>query len=203
MPYCAWCGQEVAVISYAPCPHCGKSANGAPPRSAPVAAGGGSNVAVIVIAVVVGGLIVIAIAGIIAAIAIPNLLTATQRAKQKRTMADMRTIGIAIESRAADTAGDIPNVSNIDDLRPLLVPKYVNTLPTKDGWGRPFRYACVAEEQGRCTSFAIGSAGKDGVFETNDLREAVQSPRGGTTNFDCDIIFKSPEFIEYPEGVQH
>src|SRR5438105_14359454 len=36
-------------------------------------------------------LIVVAIIGILAAIAIPNLLTAMQRSKQKRTMADMRS----------------------------------------------------------------------------------------------------------------
>ena len=35
-------------------------------------------------------LIVVAIIGIIAAIAIPNLLNAIDRGKQKRTMADMR-----------------------------------------------------------------------------------------------------------------
>ena len=38
-------------------------------------------------------LIVVAIIGIIVAIAIPNLLNAIQRAKQKRTMGDMRTAG--------------------------------------------------------------------------------------------------------------
>ena len=38
-------------------------------------------------------LIVVAIIGIIAAIAIPNLLNAIQRGKQKRTMADMRAVG--------------------------------------------------------------------------------------------------------------
>ena len=35
-------------------------------------------------------LIVVAIIGIIAAIAIPNLLNAVDRSKQKRTMADLR-----------------------------------------------------------------------------------------------------------------
>jgi len=40
-------------------------------------------------------LIVVAIIGILAAIAIPNLLTAMQRARQKRSMADMRTIATA------------------------------------------------------------------------------------------------------------
>src|SRR5437660_11185865 len=48
-------------------------------------------------------LIVVAIIGILAAIAIPNLLTAMQRARQKRSMADMRTIATAWESRATET----------------------------------------------------------------------------------------------------
>ena len=47
-------------------------------------------------------LIVVAIIGIIVAIAIPNLLNAIQRAKQKRTMADMRSAGTAAEAYAVD-----------------------------------------------------------------------------------------------------
>ena len=46
-------------------------------------------------------LIVVAIIGILAAIAIPNLLTAMQRSKQKRTMADMRSVATAWEARAS------------------------------------------------------------------------------------------------------
>ena len=45
-------------------------------------------------------LIVVAIIGIIAAIAIPNLLNAIDRGKQKRTMADLRSIGTAVEEYA-------------------------------------------------------------------------------------------------------
>ena len=48
-------------------------------------------------------LIVVAIIGIIAAIAIPNLLNAIDRGKQKRTMADMRSIGTSVESYAIDS----------------------------------------------------------------------------------------------------
>src|SRR5437899_8439361 len=43
-------------------------------------------------------LIVIAIIGILAAIAIPDHLNTLQRGKQKRTMADMRKLATAIES---------------------------------------------------------------------------------------------------------
>ena len=48
-------------------------------------------------------LIVVAIIGILAAIAIPNLLSAIQRSKQKRTMSDIREIATGWEARAADT----------------------------------------------------------------------------------------------------
>ena len=47
-------------------------------------------------------LIVVAIIGIIAAIVIPNLLNAVDRSKQKRTMADMRSVGTACESYSVD-----------------------------------------------------------------------------------------------------
>src|SRR5438874_7137433 len=91
-------------------------------------------------------LIVVAIIGILAAIAIPNLLTAMQRSKQKRTMADMRTIATAWEARATDlnkysAAGSITISSHAADLTRLL---YVTALQTctlpiiKDGWGNPW-----------------------------------------------------------------
>src|SRR5258705_13990491 len=47
-------------------------------------------------------LIVVAIIGIIVAIAIPNLLNAIQRGRQKRSMGDLRTIGTGIEAYAID-----------------------------------------------------------------------------------------------------
>src|SRR5512138_3729986 len=95
-------------------------------------------------------LIVVAIIGILAAIAIPNLLTAMQRSKQKRTMADMRTIATAWEARATDvnkynaagalsiTAVATANVSTT--LNGALVPTYIKLLPPKDGWNNPFAF---------------------------------------------------------------
>src|SRR5512140_3199947 len=81
-------------------------------------------------------LIVVAIIGILAAIAIPNLLTAMQRSKQKRTMADMRTIATAWEARATDVnrynaAGvTLPTVSvSAATLGNYLSPTYVKTFP--------------------------------------------------------------------------
>jgi prepilin-type N-terminal cleavage/methylation domain-containing protein len=47
-------------------------------------------------------LIVVAIIGIIVSIAVLNLLSAVERAKQKKTMGDMRTFGTALESYNTD-----------------------------------------------------------------------------------------------------
>ncbi|RMH23344.1 MAG: prepilin-type N-terminal cleavage/methylation domain-containing protein, partial [Acidobacteria bacterium] len=50
-------------------------------------------------------LIVIAIIGIIASILIPNLLDALQKAKQRRTVAEMRNLGVAWMSWLTDQVG--------------------------------------------------------------------------------------------------
>jgi len=197
--FCAWCGTEVSTVSYAPCPRCGRPTNGA--QTAPPAAGG-SNAAVIVIALVVGGFVAIAIMGILAAIAIPNLLTAMNRSKQKRTMADIRSVGTAVEAYKADNNA-YPNASSIDALDPLISPKYMNKLPARDGWGHPLMYFCYKQESGHCSGYVLGSGGKDGMFEHSEPRAYVESPAGATTNFDCDLIYADGEFIEYPEGIQH
>jgi general secretion pathway protein G len=149
-------------------------------------------------------LIVVAIIGILAAIAIPNLLTAMQRSKQKRTMADMRTIATAWEARATDVnrynaAGyTLPTVSvDAATLGNYLSPTYVKTFPLRDGWGNAWNFWL---DQGMATPtaaqvYAIVSAGKDGAFQTTP-------GQGATTAFDCDIVYSNGTFIQYPEGVQ-
>ena len=153
-------------------------------------------------------LIVVAIIGILAAIAIPNLLTAMQRSKQKRTMADMRTVATAWEARATDLnkynaagAASYPtSASNvtIDDLTTYLAPTYVKTFPKKDGWGNNW-FLSADQAWGAATAaqqYSITSYGKDGTGQ------AVPVAGGATTNFDCDIVYSNGSFIQYPEGVQ-
>src|SRR6476646_9384480 len=95
-------------------------------------------------------LIVIAIIGILAAIAIPNLLNAVQRGKQKKTMADMRTLATAVEAYAVDNndypTADCPAGAFTGEGSALsassfttLTPTYIAQLPGKsgqDGWGK-------------------------------------------------------------------
>src|ERR1044072_6307054 len=88
-------------------------------------------------------LIVVAIIGILAAIAIPNLLTAMQRARQKRSMADMRTIATAWESyatemnrytAAAATGHALATSTPLSWLDANLAPTYIKLIPHNDGW---------------------------------------------------------------------
>jgi general secretion pathway protein G len=146
-------------------------------------------------------LIVVAIIGILAAIAIPNLLTAMQRSRQKRTMADMRTIATSWEARATDvnsyTAAGIswPALSaSVTTLDSMLTPTYIKKLPAYDGWSKEFRVGSTA------SSYSVGSYGADG---TQDQMATTSSTNPIITNdFDCDIVFSEGNFVIYPEGVQ-
>jgi type II secretory pathway pseudopilin PulG len=195
MAFCAYCGNQLAEVSYAPCPNCGNPSNGAPRGTiAPPRPSSGSKTAMIVVIVIVGGFFFIAILGILAAIAIPNFITAKQRAMQKRTMADIRSIATACEAYATDT-NHYPEAASIEELRSKLAPTYIRDLPAKDAWTRDFRYQAWSREK-ELDSYGIGSAGKDGSFEHENLQEYSS---GGASGFDCDIVYANGEFVQYPQ----
>lgn len=145
-------------------------------------------------------LIVVAIIGILAAIAIPNLLTAMQRSKQKRTMADIRSVATAWEARATDVnvytaAGSTFNLSTMTTrdyatVAASLTPTYIRAMPQNDGWQFGFGYGSENSQ------YYIASAGKDSSFF------GTSGTTGPTTDFDCDIIYSNGAFLRWPEGIQ-
>jgi len=135
-------------------------------------------------------LIVVAIIGIIAAIAIPNLLNAIDRSKQKRTMADIRSIGTACEEYSIDNNFYPAQASgNVSGITGTLEPMYIKVTPVKDGWNYNILYA-----QGNTSEYTITSPGKNGT---------TSSFSGQTTDFDCDIVFSVGQFTAWPQGVQN
>jgi type II secretory pathway pseudopilin PulG len=148
---------------------------------------------------VVGGII-----GIIAAIAIVSYTNAINRARQKRTVNDIRVIAQAWEARASDTqtyqiagytfpAGDaIPHDTLVSALRPT----YLRDIPSVDGWRRPLQFAVQPGTGGSPGEYAIRSPGRDGLF---DARYAESGP---TTDPDCDIVWANGSFVSYPDVVQ-
>jgi type II secretory pathway pseudopilin PulG len=155
----------------------------------------------VVVALVAIFFIGIALIGIIAAIAIPNLLSAIQRSKQKRTMADMRSIAVACEAYGTDNKA-YPNVSSFEELIPKLEPKYLKTVPRLDAWQNGFKYRAWNNEEDESEGpgpyhYIIISHGKDGRQDSEDYtKETV------TSNFNNDIVFSDGIFLVYPEGVQ-
>jgi type II secretion system protein G len=132
-------------------------------------------------------LIVVAIIGIIAAIAIPNLLNAIDRGKQKRTMADIRSIGTAIETYSIDN-NDYPIAADMATLAPLIQPVYIRTAPQQDGWSNAFTVTAIVSE------YTVCSPGKAGT--------GACTATGSTNSFDDGITFVNGQFVQWPEGVQ-
>lgn len=137
-------------------------------------------------------LIVVAIIGIIAAIAIPNLLNAIQRGKQKRSMADMRAVGTAAEAFAVDNNRYPTAGSDVSAITNDLEPTYIKKLPVKDGWGTTFDY--VVDNTSNAQQYTIQSYGKDATSES--CQKVL------TQNFNNDICFSQGSFTQFPEGIQ-
>ncbi len=137
-------------------------------------------------------LIVVAIIGIIAAIAIPNLLNAIDRGKQKRTMADIRTVGTAVESYAVDWNFYPQRASGTVSatIRQDVEPNYIKKCPLNDGWMSPMQW----ESDALGTEYTLRSYGKGGVADAY--------VGGPTQLFSADIFFTVGQFSQWPEGLQ-
>ena len=159
-------------------------------------------------------LIVVAIIGIIAAILIPNLIDALQKAKQKRTMADARNVGTAWLSWVTDQASaaaagagvvtwDGSTFSAVSDLRATLHPTetffYMSEIPSVDGWKNSYFYGYTGEVLG-AQVIAIGSAGR-GTAGLTSLGQYTIGPFT-PTNYVQDIIWADGYFVRWPGGLQ-
>lgn len=135
-----------------------------------------------------------AAAGIVAAIAIPNLLVALQKGKQKATMGDMKSAAMAIESYITDHY-KAPEAKSFAELNSILSPFYIKVLPLKDGWGNDFHYSHGSGD--KQDEYAIGSGGRDGVFNGWDQTGfyVVTTMKG----FENDIIFANGQFVYGPK----
>ena len=180
--FCSACSKELPAGAVA-CPACGVEIPGKKPTKSRAS---GCTIAAIVIAV--SAVAFVAIVGIIAAIAIPNLLNAIDRGKQKRTMADLRTMGTAIESYSIDN-NVYPVSTAMSTLETFIEPVYIRTAPLTDGWTRTFQVASAIGE------YTICSGGKDGQTCTSDAGGATQS-------FNDSIVFSNGSFVQWPEGTQ-
>ena len=148
-------------------------------------------------------LIVVTIIGIIVAIVSFNLVNAIERARQRRSMADIKTLAGAIEAYSTDNnryppaAGvTLPSgltlpTTTLGVTEAYISPTYLKFVPLTDGWHSWYNYTVSTNQ----TDYLIRSCGRDGLPDASP-------PFGATTSFNADIIFADGAFLQYPDGVQ-
>lgn len=152
-------------------------------------------------------LIVIAIIGIIAALLLPNLLDALQKAKQKRTMGDIKIVGTALMSWLTDQSGaaaaagaaeiDLSSIPVIarDDVVDLLVPQYVQEVPRLDAWLNPIEYRLDRSRLNGQQVFSVRSLGRDGIASGTTYSTGAFNP----TDYDQDLVWVDGWFVRFPQ----
>jgi prepilin-type N-terminal cleavage/methylation domain-containing protein len=159
-------------------------------------------------------LIVVAIIGILAALLIPNAITAMQKSKQKATMKDITTLGTALTDHVTDH-GICPvqagTYASGDTFYLSLSPFYVKVLPTRDKWAGDYYVYCGDSTQGLYgtndpdpgdDSFIVASHGRNKAagpitFAPGDP-EASMYEVTNMQSFDEDLIMWDGNWIVAP-----
>lgn len=138
-------------------------------------------------------MVVVAIIGILSVVLIHRLLNVIDRGRQKRTMADLRTVGAAVEAYAVDhLVFPIGSTVRAEELGDVLVPTYVRAIPRWDAWQQPIMLDLAADGM----SYSVYSGGRD------KLVVKMGWQLGPTTNYNADIVFSFGRFAQWPEGMQ-
>jgi type II secretion system protein G len=151
-------------------------------------------------------LIVVAIIGIIAALLIPNFLDALQKAKQKRTTADIRNVGTAgfswltdqLSAAAAGAGvttvdiGDYVTISH-QEMQDTLIPQYIQSIPQNDGWKNEYEFYFDTENPLAERVILIRSLGRDETAEGSSYTVGGFDP----TDYQQDLVWADGYFIRW------
>jgi general secretion pathway protein G len=133
-------------------------------------------------------LVVVAIIGILASIAVVNLQSALDKSRQRRTMTNIRSVAGAIMAYGADfgylpTDGIQGNV-----LRNSLRPNVFKDLSVQDAWMNNLVYNTDQSH------YTVESYGRDGTDGPADITHETRS------QFDHDIVMVDGLFTASPES---
>ena len=160
-------------------------------------------------------LIVVAIIGILAALLIPNMMTAMQRAKQKGSMADISTLSAQLMDFTTDRgiapAWDGTAYTASSTIYTDLVPMYAKAIPTTDQWGND-----LVVQSGSSWSaawlgitptasnddFVVGSPGRNGTFSF-DFSSGVTDfyINEEMADYENDLVSWNGQYICRPSSV--
>lgn len=133
-------------------------------------------------------LVVVAIIGILASIAVVNLQSALDKSRQRRTMTNIRSVAGAIMAYGADF-GYLPT-DGIQGpvLRNALRPNVFKDLSVQDAWMNNLIYNTDQSH------YTVESFGRDGTDGPADITHATR------TQFECDILMVDGLFTASPES---
>lgn len=127
-------------------------------------------------------LIVVAIIGIIAAIAIPQLVDYIQRSRCERTEGDARTIGSALGAYYADY-NEFPD-TGVAAMTGALEAGHLQNVPQADGWNQPWVYTTVTIGGAPDQGYSLQSYAKDNAAGPYDLKDNISPNDVNRHNYD-------------------
>jgi len=164
-------------------------------------------------------LIVVAIIGILAALLVPNAITAMQKAKQKGTMKDVITmmtgaIDYATDHGEAPDLGQTGVLSTGDAFITDISPFYIKLCPVNDQWGNPFHVYTGPTAGASALGIAATNFGDDDTVIMSSGRKGVHllftyvltDPSAGLfevsgmADFEKDLVNWSGTWIQAPRA---
>ncbi len=158
--------------------------------------------------------LVILIIGLIASILIPNLINALHKAKQTRTMAELRLIGGAWMSWLTDQAGaasaGAQQTYEVSTFQALSYPEiyshlhpsdtffYMQEVPSRDAWGSQLTF--YRNTDGLTDSqLLLCAAARDGNYDTCDGANDIPIGPFLATDYDQDIVWADGFLLRWPD----
>jgi type II secretion system protein G len=157
-------------------------------------------------------LVVVAIIGILAALLVPNAMSAMQKAKVRGTQKDISTIATALVNYLGDKPVPPANSGDIGaSMKSALSPMYLKVLPVNDQWGNGFKVYCGTAVDGNYgltgsgpDDFMIASYGRGSALES--FTYAAATPEAGlytistSADFYKDLISLNGQFVRGPQA---
>lgn len=158
--------------------------------------------------------LVVAIIGLIASILIPNLIDAVHKAKQRRTMGEMRLVGTAWMNWFTDQNGAASAGSNqvyrVDTftqqsyqmiynyLHPSDTFFYMQAVPEQDPWGSDLQYYMNSNNLSD-RQLLICALARDSTADFCDGSTDIPVGPFIATDFDQDIVWADGFLIRWPD----
>ena len=162
-------------------------------------------------------MLVVLIIGLMASILMPALIDALQKARQKRTITDIKGIGLAwmswlTDQQSAASAGSSKVIDtstfstvNYPQLFTYLHPTssffYAQEVPQTDGWGGELDFRHRLDDDGDVQSVFVCSSASNGGFEACSLDD-IPISSFLSTDYKQDIVWVDGFFIRWPSGVR-